>query len=71
MNKLLALIALTLAGCGLFGIGVKSPCAGLYCLDVTAAGIPGEALICYSTQSEMLAAQKAYELKGIKATVAK
>ena len=71
MKTTLTLIALTLTGCGLFGIGVKSPCAGLYCLDVTAAGIPGEALVCYSTQAQMLDAQKAYEAKGIKAKVAK
>ncbi len=63
--------ALHIGGCGNFGAGVKSPCAGLYCLDVTAAGIPGEALICYSTQSQMLDAQKAYEAKDIKVTVAK
>ena len=37
-----ALLALT--ACGIFGAGVKSPCSGLYCLDVTAAGVPGEAL---------------------------
>ena len=71
MKTILITTALLLGGCGIFGAGVKSPCAGLYCLDVTAAGIPGEALICYSTQAEMVSAQKAYEAKGIKATVAK
>jgi hypothetical protein len=64
-----ALLALT--ACGIFGAGIKSPCAGLYCLDVTAAGIPGEALVCYDTNQQMLNAQKAYEIKGSKTTVAK
>ena len=67
MKRLYLLLALTVTGCGLFG-SPKSPCAGLYCLDVQ--GAP-EFLICYKTQTQMLEAQKAYRANGARATVVK
>lgn len=69
LSLLLVVLVLTSA-CGVFGTpSAKSGQCFDWCLDVPIAG--KVTAVCYGSRAEMLAAQRDYEARGIKAEVRK
>jgi hypothetical protein len=69
MKKLLMSSVMLLAvACGVTP-SPKSPCPGLYCIEVEVPSVPGYPSLCYASRASMYEAKAQLEARGLKVSV--